>query len=143
MDDLNAQIDALEPAVAVRILRDIAKARLRAAPPAAPGAETPPTAALDAAPEGDVAKLCLHLLADDPDTRPVVEAMTENSSAESFADPGTLALGLGALVVLQTYFKFERTKDGKWSIKVEKKPLSDTLLGQIIDKLGGWLNKAP
>ncbi|HEY1188851.1 MAG TPA: hypothetical protein VGE74_14445, partial [Gemmata sp.] len=65
------------------------------------------------------------------------------SSAESFADPGTLALGLGALVVLQTYFKFERTKDGKWSIKVEKKPLSDTLLGQIIDKLGGWLNKAP
>ena len=65
--------------------------------------------------------------------------MTENPAAASFVEPGTLAIGLGALIVLQAYIKFERDKEGKWSFKFEKKPLSDTLLGQITSKLGGWL----
>ena len=139
MSDLNARIDALEPDQAASILRAIAKARMRANPDATPSAETQPVSELSAVPEGEVAKLCLHLLADDPDERPKIEAMVEHPPAERFVEPGTFALGLGALVVLQAYIKFERGKDGKWSFKFEKKPLSDTLLGQVVAKLGTWL----
>jgi hypothetical protein len=139
MSDLTARIEALEPAEAVRILRAIAKQRLRNRPATEPAPDTQLAATLTAAPEGDVAKVCLVLLAADPDMHPIVESMIENPAAVSFVDPGTLAIGLGALVVLQAYIKFERDKEGKWTFKFEKKPLSDTLLGQVISKLGGWL----
>jgi hypothetical protein len=72
--------------------------------------------------------------------QPVLEAMIENPPAEDFTvDPVILTIGVGALVVLQAHIKFERDKEGKWSFKFEKKPLGDTLLGQVISKLGGWL----
>jgi hypothetical protein len=139
MSDLTADIEALEPAEAVRILRAIAKPRLRTQPAAEPTSDAKLASDLAAAPEEEVAKVCLLLLADDPDMRPVVAAMVENPAAASFVDPATLAIGLGALVVLQSYIKFERDKEGKWTFKFEKKPMSDTLLGQVISKLGSWL----
>jgi hypothetical protein len=139
MSDLTARIEALEPAEAVRILRAIANRQLLNLPATESAPDTQLAAAFTAAPEGDVAKVCLLVLAGDPDMNPIVEAMIRNPAATKLVEPGTLAIGLGALVVLQSYIKFERDKEGKWTFKFEKKPLSDTLLGQVISKLGGWL----
>ena len=44
---------------------------------------------------------------------------------------------MAVLIVLQTHVKFERTPDGKWSLKVEKKPTSDSLLKGLVQKLIG------
>lgn len=45
----------------------------------------------------------------------------------------------GLLVALQTHFEFVRDKDGRWSIKIKKKPTSDTLLKPLIKKLAELL----
>jgi hypothetical protein len=38
------------------------------------------------------------------------------------------------LVVLQTHVKFDRDKDGRWSLKIEKKPAGDKLLANLAGK---------
>jgi len=148
-DALTARIEALEPAKAARILRAVAKYRVSRGPARelvpdatlaadlAAAAGTSPEVATSA---GDVAKASLLLLADDPTMAPVLDSMLDNPPAEDFAvDPVTLGVGVAALVVLQSYIKIERDKNGKWTFKFEKKPMSDTLLAKVIGKLGGWL----
>jgi|SRR5579883_231166 len=140
MSDLTARIENLDPAKAEEILRVIAKRQMRNHPAIEPALDRELAANLTAAaPDGELAKVTLLLLADDPAMHSVLKAMIENQAAEIFVDPGTLAIGLGALVVLQSYIKFERHKDGKWTFKFEKQPMSDTLLANVIGKLGGWL----
>jgi hypothetical protein len=151
MSNLTARIQALDPAKAERILNAIAQYRVSRGL----AANLTPDAALvtdlaaaadttldSAASAGDLAKASLLLLADDPAMTPVLDAMIANPPAETFAvDPGTLVIGVAALVILQSYVKFERDKNGKWTFKVEKKPMSDTLLKQVISKLGGWFGR--
>ncbi|QJX00928.1 hypothetical protein [Frigoriglobus tundricola] len=152
MSDLTSRIQNLEAAEAVSLLSTIARQRVRshAASEVTPDATlvaelaaavgTGPAATAD---EGELAKVCLQLVADDPAMRPVLEQMIENPPAESFSvDPLTLTLGVGALVILQSYIEIERDKNGKWTFKFKKQPMTDTLLGQVISKLGGWLKGA-
>jgi hypothetical protein len=149
MSDLAARIEALEPAQAARILRAVAKYRVsrglaqELAPDTALVADLAAAAGTSAeanADAGDVAEASLILLAADPAMVPVLDSMIDNPPAEDFAvDPVTLGVGVGALVVLQSYIKIERDKNGKWTFKFEKKPMSDTLLAKVISKLGGWL----
>jgi hypothetical protein len=47
-------------------------------------------------------------------------------------DAQTLAIGVAALIALQTHVKFERTKDGKILFKIEKKPLPVGLIKKLI-----------
>lgn len=52
-------------------------------------------------------------------------------------EPPAQPWGLTAavLVVLQMHVRFERTSDGKWRLKIEKKAASDALLKGLVQKL--------
>ena len=151
MADFAARIDALSPAQVVRVLTAITRARVNRgtavdlAPDAAlveglaATADTVPDAAASAE---DVARASLLLLADDPTMAPALDGLIDNPPAEDFLEPGTVALGAAALVVLQSHIKIERDKTGKWSFTFEKKAMSDALLKHLISKLGGWFRGA-
>ena len=82
--------------------------------------------------ECDLAREALLALAADPDNQEPLAALCRNAPAESFLDGETLAIGVAALIALQTYVKFERTKDGKIYFKIEKKPLPVGLMKKVI-----------
>ena len=88
--------------------------------------------------EGDLARQALLLLADDPQNREALAALIAGPPPESFEVVGTVALVAAMLVVLQTHVLFERDKDGKIHIKIEKKPTRDSLLKDLVQKLFGF-----
>lgn len=95
------------------------------------------TTGLPAPSDAEAAGIALELLADDPVYAGPIDAMRHG--------PETKALGLGVvegtflitglLLALQTHFEFVRDKEGRWSIKIKKKPTSDALLKPLIKKL--------
>ena len=148
MDDM---IRGLDNSQAVRVLTTFARVRLRAGGVA----ETEWTPELDRAlrqdfpaeadagraasvSEGDLARQALLLLADDPENRDALTALIEGPPPESFEVVGTVALVAAMLVVLQTHVLFERDRDGKIHIKIEKKPTRDSLLKNLVQKLFGF-----
>ena len=86
--------------------------------------------------EGELARQALLVLAEDPETRKRIEAMAAGAagSAQKY-DFGTIGLTAAVLIVLQTHVRFERDSNGTWSLKLEKKPTSDTLLKNLVQKL--------
>jgi len=86
--------------------------------------------------EGELARQALLVLAEDPETRKRIEAMAVGTagSAQKF-DFGTMGITAAVLIVLQTHVRFEHNSDGTWSLKLEKKPTSDTLLKGLVQKL--------
>ena len=150
MDDM---IRGLDDSQAVRVLTTFARARLRAGDVA----ETEWTPELDRAlrqdfpaeadagraasvSEGDLARQALLLLADDPQNRNALTALIAGPPPESFEVVGTVALVVAMLVVLQTHVLFERDRDGKIHIKIEKKPTRDSLLKDLVQKLFGFFS---
>jgi hypothetical protein len=146
-------IRGLDDSQAVRVLTTFGRARLRTGGVA----ETEWTPELDRAlrlgypadtdagraasvSEGDLARQALLLLADDPQYRETLSVLIEGSPPESFeaVGAGTVALLAAVLVVLQTHVLFERDKDGKIHIKIEKKPTRDSLLNDLVQKLLGF-----
>jgi len=94
-------------------------------------------------PSGDLARQCLLLLAETADTEQArgLRSLVENPPAERYADPITvMTVATAALVVLQSFVKVERDKEGKWTFKFEKRSVSDSLLKLLIQKLGGYLS---
>ena len=86
--------------------------------------------------DGVLARQALHVLAEDPDTRNAIETMAaQPQSLQKFDFGASIALTTAVLMVLQSHIQFERTKDGKWSLKVEKKPTSEALLKGLVQKL--------
>ncbi len=85
----------------------------------------------------DLADVTVDLLEGDPGIRQNLELLDRSEPQTLGLDPLTIGLSVAALVALQSYVKIERTPDGKWSFTFEKKPLSDTLLGQFLEKLLG------
>lgn len=151
MDDM---IRGLDDSQAVRVLTTFARVRLRAGGVA----ETEWTPELDRAlrqdfpaeadagraasvSEGDLARQALLLLADDPQNRDALTALIEGPPPESFEVVGTVALLAAMLVVLQTHVLFERDRDGKIHIKIEKKPTQDSLLKNLVQKLLGFFHR--
>lgn len=153
MDDM---IRGLDDSQAVRVLTTFARVRLRAGGVA----ETEWTPELDRAlrqdfpaeadagraasvSEGDLARQALLLLADDPQNRDALTALIEGPPPESFefefVTAGTVALVAAMLVVLQTHVLFERDRDGKIHIKIERKPTRDSLLKDLVQKLFGFV----
>ena len=150
MDDT---IRGLDNSQAVRVLITFARARLHAGGVA----ETEWTPELDRAlrqdfpadagraasvSEGDLARQALLLLADDPQNREALAALIAGPPPESFevVTAGTVALVAATLVVLQTHVLFERDRDGKIHIKIEKKPTRDSLLKDLVQKLLGFFS---
>jgi len=91
--------------------------------------------------DAEAARIALQLLAAEPRFAGPIKAMRSGPQTRALG-PG-LAEGtfliVGLLLALQTQFEFERDKDGRWSIKVRKKPTSDALLKPLVKKLSTLL----
>ena len=144
------RIRSLDDQTALRVLATVTRARdhtgnleteltpeARAALAASFGAGEA-TAALAA---GDLARAALLLLAEDPRTREGIDALVRGPATRSFDAGATLLLTSAVLIALQTHVRFERDKNGKVSLLVEKRPTSDALLKDLAQKLLGWWKK--
>lgn len=143
-DELTKLIQKLSDAAAVGVLRAIVEGV--GAPP--PTDETAEAAAALAAAEpgatpgdGEAARLALRLLADDPAYAVQVRALVTNPPARLLAaDPITIALlSAGVTFALKTHIRIEKLPSGKWIFKLEKRPVSDGLIGPLIKKLAALL----
>lgn len=147
MEFFPEQILSLSDEMAIEILKSFAKAQLRRhqfqpeihrsmieAAAIALGVKEPP---LSMPGEGDVARQALQLLVQDSKFKDAIISMVEaNSKGEKFLGVAeTITLVTAALVVLQSHVQFERGKDGRWTVKVEKKPTSNELLKPLVQKL--------
>jgi len=76
-------------------------------------------------------------------TWPARRCLIEGPPPKSFevVGAGTVALLAAMLVVLQTHVLFERGRDGKIHIKIEKKPTRDSLLNDLVQKLLGFSHR--
>jgi hypothetical protein len=92
--------------------------------------------------EGDLARQTLTLLATEPLRREAILAMAAESPSQSdrFDAGTTIAIGAAVLMVLQTYVRIERDKEGKWSIEIKKNPTSDKLLKPVVEKFLAFLH---
>ena len=136
-------IQSLDDATARRVLDSIARAQTAsAATTLTPElrqalrefAISPETAAVSAS-EGGLARAALLLLADDPQQQPILAALIEGPAPTKFGVLETAAVVTAVLLVLQTHVKFERDKDGRWTLKIEKKPTDNSLLKLLVQKL--------
>ena len=136
-------IQSLDDATARRVLATFARAQATPAETALTPelrqalqefAPAPETAAVSAN-EGDLARAALLLLADDPQQQPMLTALIEGPAPTRFGVLETVAIISAVLVVLQTHVKFERDKEGRWSVKIEKKPTDNSLLKPLVQKL--------
>jgi hypothetical protein len=134
-------IDHLDDATAIRVLRAFATARGRQADYQTQWSAELRQALVDAvetpdadAPvsEGELARETLRLLARDAENQGPLGALIEGQPPLRFLDPAEMAIGVAALVALQTYVKLERTKEGKWHFKMEKKPLPVELIQKLL-----------
>ena len=87
--------------------------------------------------DGEAARQALMLLVRDERFSGPIEAMLKGPAPErmAFGPVGLTLLSAGILLALQTHFKFERDKDGRWSVKIEKKATSSALLAPLVKKL--------
>lgn len=145
--ELGHRLSQLTDADAIDLLRRIAEGQREAASsPAASDllAAAAPLAAGDAAPlpsDGEAARLALALLAEESRYASILEAMLSNPPPRHFAiDPVTGSLlAAGLLIALQTHVEFIRNPDKTWSLKIIKKPSSNSLLAQMIKKLAALM----
>jgi len=90
--------------------------------------------------EGDLARDTFVVLAEDPQHRDTVRSLIRGPKPERFTPMGTVAVVAAALVVLQTRVKFDRDKEGRWSLRIEKHAASDSLLKSFVSKLVSFLD---
>ncbi|HEY6413741.1 MAG TPA: hypothetical protein VIX42_08640 [Edaphobacter sp.] len=88
--------------------------------------------------EGELARQALQVLAEDPEMAETIERMASTPPQNTQVFDFGIGLTVAVLIVLQTHVKFERGPDGKWSLKVEKKATSDSLLKGLVQKLIGF-----
>jgi hypothetical protein len=138
-------ITELDDEKAVRVLDTFAKAQVRRG-----GLETALTPAVrealatefHVAPSeipinrGDLARQALLILSDDPNQRAMIETLIRGASPQVFLGPVEAAAVVSAvLVTLQTHVRFERDKEGRVTIMIEKRPTKDSLLKPLVQKL--------
>jgi hypothetical protein len=92
--------------------------------------------------EGDLARQALTLIAIDPLRRESIMALAAEtpSVAEQFDAGATIAIGAAVLLVLQSYIRFERDKDGRWSVEIRKDPTDNKLLKPLVAKFLAFLS---
>lgn len=138
-----ARLAALDDPAALHLLSAVARPRLRAG-----GLQTDLTPDLadalrdafgppgpDRPADGDLARAALLLLAADPAMETPLAALLDGPQPERFDAAETVALVVGALVILQTHVRFERTAAGKWKVLLDKPSTSDSLLKPLVQKL--------
>ena len=143
------QVMSLDDAAALRLLTTMAKAHEHAQsfytvpePDSTLGEalaavlSNPADASYDPS-DADAARAALILLSqDDRFGEPIAQLLTNPRPQRMAVDPvtGTL-LTAGLLLALQTHVLIERDKEGRWRVKIEKKPTKDSLVAPIVRKL--------
>ncbi len=143
---INNQIKELDDQTAASILSTIAQSRMRSG-----DCVTQPDSGIQSALEsafelpkspdtptqGELARQALLFLADDPAYKEPLSAMLNGPRTKSFGtDPVTLTIVItAALVVLQTRVKIEKDKEGKWTVLIDRKATSDSLLKTLVKNL--------
>lgn len=90
--------------------------------------------------DDEAAAAALGLLEKDPRFAGPIQAARNGPQTRAMGfGVGEGFLIAGLIVALQTQFEFERDKEGRWSIKIKKKPTSDALLKPLVKKLLGLL----
>ena len=138
-------LDSIDDKRAVAILTRVAKGRglLQCAPclevrqaQAALAEAFGQAGAGDTPTEADLARQCLRLLSQNPDTAQAIAAMAgqPDRGAQCFfvAEVSVIVL---ALAVLGTSGRFELDKTGKVTLVVEKKALSNEVLKKLVDMI--------
>ncbi len=141
------RIAALPDAEAIRLVRLIGSAHVGAGDGTeglTPAQQTALRETFDVAPpspdtvsEGDLARTALLLYAQDPAHREDVAAMLDGPAPEHYGIGTAIALTTAVLFILKTRLRFERDKDGKWTVLVESEPTSNNLLKELAQKLLG------
>lgn len=135
---------ALSDADAERLLIAVARARGGATKPLEATAELREALAREsgamagqAISPGELARLSLLLLAEDPASRRAIEAMAEQppESPQRFDAGASVALTAAVLFALQTEIDIQRGKDGKWSFKFKKS--GEQRAGKAVDGEAG------
>jgi hypothetical protein len=87
--------------------------------------------------EGEVARTALAYLAEQDDTRALVErAIAVRPRANRF-DPATLAIGALVLMAFHAEIKLERDPAKGWSFRFHARPLKDSTIGKLLGQLMG------
>ena len=90
-----------------------------------------------AASQGEVARTALAYLAEQDDTRGLVErAIAVRPRADRF-DPATLAVGALVLMAFHAEIKLERDPAKGWSFRFHTRPLKDSTIGKLLGQLMG------
>lgn len=89
--------------------------------------------------EGDVARQALLFLAEDPDYREPIRALSRGPAPERFDIGLGIALVPAVLLILQTHVRIKKDKAGKWEILIEKKPTQTNLLKPLVEQLLSWI----
>jgi len=132
----------LTDTTAIHILKTIAKTQLHPEHPNL--AQTPALRAALAATfgtppptpitEGDLARAALDFLAQDPAFTNPIQTMAQHPPPERYLDRATITLTTAALLVLMTRIKAKLDNTGKWSIEIDKKAASDSLLKLLVQR---------
>lgn len=88
--------------------------------------------------EGDLTRQALLVLAEDPEAEIAIARLASTPAEGGQTFDFGIGVAVAVLIVLQSHVKFERRPDGKWSLKVEKKPTSDNLVKGLVQKLIGF-----
>lgn len=144
MNDLATAIRTLDDPAAEAILATVAEHRLRprdgdvtALTPEVARALADAVGESDDSPpatRGELARLTLLLLAEDPDRRREIEPMVRNRAAnlESYGAVAVVVVTTAALLALQIGGKVSYDKKNGWKLKVEKKAADSSLLAKIV-----------
>jgi hypothetical protein len=132
----------LTDATAIQILKTIAKTQLHQEHPnltQTPALQAALAATFGTPPpipttEGDLARAALDLLAQDPAFTNPIQTMAQHPSPERYLDHATITLTTAALLVLMTRIKAKLDNTGKWSIEIDKKAASDSLLKLLVQR---------
>jgi len=91
----------------------------------------------ETAEKGDTARQALLLLSEIPEYQAPLTALINGPKTERFAPDlvTTMAVVTAALIILQTHVRFYRDKKGKWTLKVERKAASESLIEPLIRKI--------
>ena len=148
-------IDRLSDDRAIEILQTVARAQAKragvtpgTAPSLAPSLAAELHISATPAPDGDLAREALQLLAEDPETSHAIEALANSPRPEwpvgvdrspyRFLGGPEIALAAAVLIALQTRIKIQYKK-GRWQFDLDKKAASDGLLKSLASKLLGKL----
>jgi hypothetical protein len=130
-------IDDLDDATAMRVLGSYARAQ----PPGGGQSEmTPPLrqaladtfggpAPAPSPSPAELARQALRVLAMDKEQESYLRRLATGQTPQSMVGlVVTVGVVTAALLVLQTQVEFNRDKDGRWSLKIKRKPTSEALL---------------